>query len=192
MKKQFLLIAALLCTMFTNAQTLEDMKNSETMTWYGIDFTVAKLQNFGSFMTDNSVKFGLPRWTMHPFGEDDLKKFKGKYDKKTIVIFDAQAAKRNKERDYAAQMTTEAYELNMDSLQNVVSQYEMKGTGYGLMYIVESFEYRKKKSNVWVVYINEADKKIIDARKVTKETYGDWFEGIIEATQQGGKYKSSK
>lgn len=189
MKKQFVIILALICcSLFTNAQSLKAMAESETMTWYGIDFTVARFQNFGAYLSDKTVKTGLPRWSMHPFGADDLATFKKKYKKEKITVADAQAATRNKEQDYTGHMTTSEYELNMDSLKNVIAAYEMKGTGYGLLFIVESFEYTKKKTNIWAVYINEADKTVIDAKKVTKETFGDWFVGVTETVQQGAKY----
>ena len=189
MKKQFVIILALIfSSFFTHAQSLKAMAESEMMTWYGIDFTTARFQNFGAYLSDKTVKTGLPRWSMHPFGADDLATFKKKYKKDKIAVADAQAATRNKEQDYTAQMTTGAHELNMDSLKTVVAQYEMKGTGYGLLFIVESFEYTKKKTNIWAVYINEADKTIIDAKKVTKETFGDWFVGVTETVQQGAKY----
>ena len=192
MKKQLLLVLTLAfisCSSF--AQTLKDMSAAESMTWYGIDFTAARFQNFGAYMSDKAVKTGLPRWSMHPFGNDDLDKFRKKFKKSEIKVEDKVTATHNKENDYTTQMTTEAYEMTMDDLKQVVSGYEISGEGYGLMFIVESFEYKAKKSNVWAVYINKTDKSVIDAKKVTTETYGDWYEGMLNTVQQGAKYLKS-
>lgn len=38
---------------------------------------------------------------------------------------------------------------------------------------------------------DKADKSVIDAKKVTTETYGDWYEGMMNTVQQSAKYLKS-
>lgn len=190
MTKQFLLTLCMVCAgLFTQAQTVDAVKSSETLTFYGIDFTEARFLNFGAYMKDKQVKNGLARWSMHPFGGDDLKTWSKKYKKDKFIVNDAQSAKRNADMNYDEHTGTDPFEMSEDDVKAVVAQYDIEGTGYGLLYVVESFDYLKTKpASIWVVFINQKDKSVIGMKKFTNDTYGDWLEATRLTLKQSSRY----
>lgn len=192
MKKGLVLIALLLLSAIcTDAQTLADVKKSESLTWYGIDFSEARFLNFGAYVSDKSVKKSLPQWSYHPFGADDIEKWKKKYKKDKLVVDIKQSGKRNDSTDFDKHMSTEPFSMNIEDIKKIVAEYDIKGDGYGLLYIVESFQNSGKTSNIWSVFINQSDKTVIDAQRFTNETYGLWTEAIDHTIKQSAKQLSS-
>lgn len=189
MTKQILFAVVLMCTaFFTHAQTLADVKQSESITWYGIDYSQTHFLNFGAYMSDGTVRKGLNRWSYNPFGGDDMDTWKKKYKKETLKVDNKISAQRNKDTKYDEHMGTEPFEMSMDDVKKVVSEYDISGDGYGVLYIVESFDnVSSKKAQVWAVFINEKDKTVIDAQKTMTETYGDWALAVTNTLKQSAK-----
>lgn len=188
MKRKILLALWLLMAVASQAQSLKEVENAETLTWYGIDFTQARFQNFGAYMNDATVKKNLPLWTMTPFGGDDLSRFKKKYSKKELLIENKQAATRNTGVNYDNHLSSDPHELDTEKIKAIVAEYDIQGNGYGLLFIVESFQNIGKKGSIWYAYINKADKSIIAAEKVTTETFGDWFESVNNTIKRSSRY----
>ena len=189
MIKNILFAVALTCAAFmTNAQTLADVKASESLTWYGIDYSQTRFLNFGAYMSDATVRKGLNRWSYNPFGGDDIATWTKKYKKGTLKVDNKISGQRNKDAKYDEHMGTEPFEMIMDDVKKLVSEYDIKGDGYGVLYVVESFDYiSSKKAQVWAVFINEKDKTVIDAQKTMTETYGDWALAVTNTLKQSAK-----
>lgn len=191
MKKIITGLYLVLSGFLAQAQTLADVKNSETITWYGIDYSQMRLHNFGAYMSDGTVKRSLPNWSFNPVSEADVKRLKGKYKKKEILIEVAESGKRNLAANYDKQLGDPDYQLTLDDIKKIVAEYDIKGEGYGLLFIAETFKnITGKPATMWAVFINKADKSVIDATKVNTETFGDWAEAVINTTKQSGKYMS--
>ncbi len=189
MTKNILLALVLVCAaLFTNAQSLVDVKQSPNLTWYGIDYSQTHFLNFGAYMSDGTVRKGLNRWSYNPFGGDDIATWTKKYKKETLKVDNKISAQRNKDTKYDEHMGTEPFEMTLDDVKKVVTEYDIQGDGYGILYIVESFDYiSSKKAKVWAVFINEKDKTIIDAQKTMTETYGDWALAVTNTLKQSAK-----
>lgn len=189
MKKLLTLALCLICTIGMQAQTLQDVANSESLTWYGVDLTETHFLNFGAYVNDETVHKNLPRWTFDPFWGDNVKHWKKKYKKKEIVVNLASSGQRNKNADYTPHLGTEPFEMSKEDLQKIVSAYETDASGYGLLFVPETYDFEKTKpAKVWAVFINNANKTIIDAEKFTIDTYGDWAEAIRLGVRQSAGY----
>lgn len=182
MRKVLALTLGLICaSIITKAQTLADVNASENVSWYGVDFTETRFMNFGAYVSDETVKRNLPRWSFYPFAESYYKSWKGKYKKDLKVKMD-NTDKINKDHNYTDQMTTENFELSLEDLQKIVNKHNIDGDGYGIMYIPETYDFiGTKPGKVWGVTFSEKDGKIIHAEKYTYDTYGDWAT-VIEHT----------
>lgn len=190
MNKRLLLTLCIICTtFFAHAQTVKDVADSESMTWYGIDYSETRFMNFGPYINEDIIKRSLPRWSFDPFGGDDIDRWKKKYKKDNLEVDIAKSGERNKNTEYAAHIGNDAFELTKDDLQEMVSAYDISGDGYGMLFVGESFDKSgTKEARMWVVLINKKDASIIDAEKFTIETYGDWSEGIRLGVKQSARY----
>lgn len=190
MAKQLLLTLCIVCAgLLTQAQSISSVKESKTLTFYGIDFSETRFLNFGAYLSDKQVKNGLARWSMHPFGGDDVRAWSKKYKKDKFIVNDAQSAERNAAVNYDERMGTKPFEMSEDDVKELVSQYDIEGNGYGLLYVVECFDNQKtKKGSIWVVFINQADRSIIGMKKFTNDTYGDWLEATRLTLKQSSRY----
>ena len=83
----------------------------------------------------------------------------------------------------------------------MVSEYNIKGNGYGLLFIVETFDSYALKIYVHVCYIRQNDKSIVSDRRYIGLTHGKGIEkfysyGIDQIIKQSGddllRYQHSK
>ncbi|HEY9178011.1 MAG TPA: hypothetical protein VIN07_09985 [Flavipsychrobacter sp.] len=191
MKKIITGLYLVLSGFLAQAQTLADVKNSETLTWYGIDYSQMRLHNFGAYMSDGTVKRSLPNWSFNPVSEPDIKRLKSKYKKETVLVDVAESGKRNMAANYDNQLGDPDYQLTMDDIKKIVSEYDINGEGYGLLFVAETFKYATgKPATMWAVFINKADKSVIDAKKVTTETFGEWSEAVLNTIKHSAKHMS--
>lgn len=189
MKKIITGLYLVLSGFLAQAQTLVDVKNSETLTWYGIDYSQMRLHGFGAYMGDAAVKKSLPNWSFNPVSEPDVKRLKSKYKKATVLVDVAESGKRNMVANYDEQSGDPDYQLTLDDVKKIVAEYDIKGEGYGLLFVAETFKYATgKPATMWAVFINKSDKTVIDAKKVTTETFGEWSEAVLNTIKHSAKY----
>ena len=191
MKKIITGLYLVLSGFLAQSQTLADVKNSETLTWYGIDYSQIRLHGFGAYMNDGTVKKNLPNWSFNPVSEADIKRLKSKYKKKEILIEVGESGKRNLAANYDNKLGDPEYQLTLDDIKKIVAEYDIKGEGYAVLFIAETFKYATgKPATMWAVFINKADKSVIDATRVNTETFGEWSEAVINTTKQSAKFMS--
>lgn len=151
-----------------NSQTIMDVARSKEITWYGIDFSKAKFIGFEKEITPSLLKDELiPQWARLT----EETNFDAKYKTKVTKVSDT-AVKRNIAVNKENLMTGNFYEIHPDSITAVLSNYKITGTGYGFIYIVESFEKTTDKVYIYVCFFNEIDKKIISMRRYIGKASG--------------------
>lgn len=170
MKKQtlFILFGLILCTI-AESQTIMDVARSKSITWYGIDFSVAKFIKFEDKISSNEIKNTLINNWLASTAKTD---FSHKYRIRDVIINTSTCARRNSEIDPMKIFSSTFYEINTEKIENIVKQYETSGTGYGFLFIVESFERSTDKVYIYVCYFNEMNKKIISLRRYIGEGFG--------------------
>ena len=129
-----LLIYVLCFQSVIKAQTLNDVAHSKEITWYGIDFSCARFQNFDDkfkteFLKDSLLNF----WSMNPLYSGDKNFIRLRYDKDQIGINVRNSRKRNREINYDNLFTNLTNEIDADTVREIVSEYDLKGTGFGVL-----------------------------------------------------------
>ncbi|MBZ0098891.1 MAG: hypothetical protein K8F30_07390 [Taibaiella sp.] len=191
MKKIILGLYLTISAIAVQAQTLADVKKAETITWYGIDYSQARFHNFGAYLNDGGVKRNLPNWSFNPVSEADIKRLKSKYKKKEIKVDVAESGKRNLAANYDEHLGDPDYQLSLDDIKKIVSEYDINGEGYGLLLVAETFKYATgKPATMWAVFINNADKSVIDAVEVSTETFGEWSEAVLNTIAKSARHMS--
>jgi len=163
-------------TFYIQAQTLTDVARNSSLTWYGIDYTLAKFINFSSTQhIDESV--------------ESLKTFTKKKFKKPEMDYDlAYCHLRNSKIDSNDLVHYGSYEIDAEKVKQVVNDYNISGQGYGMLYVVESFENTREKAYVWIVYFNKSDKKIISLTRYVGEYQNNvWKDAVVRIIRRSGK-----
>jgi hypothetical protein len=175
MKNIFLFLIALLPVM-VSGQSLEELDQSNSITWFGIDFSKAIFIGKYDFKSPYELKDKLiPEWNQLILREPekyDIGMYFGKseVEKDLGDVFDRNS--KIDESEIIVGMEGYEYALNEEIIQQVVSEYKTEYTGYGLVFIVESFNKTFEKGTVWVTFFHIPTKQVVLTKKMTAEPMG--------------------
>ncbi len=174
-----------------NAQSLTDVARSKELTWYGVDFTLVKFIGFSQAELFEKIPSG---WTYTTFPDNaniqpaqlqeqyppvpqsnlSSNTIRRYYGKKKLYDDGTETSKRNDSVLCRSRIVNNAYFLNIEGIRNVVREYKFKGSGYGVLLIVESIEKVSKGAFIWVVYINNSNGEIISSKR-----YNGFFKSVL-------------
>ncbi len=179
--KGFSLVFLAILSSGLSAQTVMDVARSKSITWYGIDFSKARFIGFESYITPEMLKDELIKnWADHTAQTN----FSSKYSIDNVAVETSTADEHNADIDKTKLLTNAYYELNTATITDLVSGYKTSGTGFGFVFIVESFEKSTEKVFIYVCYFKESDRGIISMRRYTGKAFGigleNHYEGAIK------------
>lgn len=157
----------LLISFLVNAsfgQTLTDVARSKELTWYGIDFTQSRFIGFKTTELNNT---NLQDWGYTLLTESEVNMIRSSFGKKFLEIETSTAQTRNSALDCKELTVDFTYGIDIEKIKKAISEYKINGTGYGVIFIVESVEKVSNSIFIWVVYINNSTGQIISARRYT-------------------------
>jgi len=164
MKKHFLFLIAIICGAVLNAQDAGMVWGSQTMTWFGVDFTKAKmigLEESPHKIRDEYFK----AWNDVTIEMDFAKMFM----KNSVAKDPNGVTKANLARETETLTAPEGVELTKETLEGMVKQMGTgsKKVGLGLVFIAESFNKPAAVATVHVVFFDIATRKIVWLKKMT-------------------------
>jgi len=174
MKTKSLIIVVLIFTFFSGAMQAQDKKKAEAeknITWYGIDFTLARftlVTEDPAAIVSTSLK-AINTLILAEPEKYDLKKFFSKSEVTPDVDI---VNERNSKIDPAILIVPDKYTITPEDVKKVISNYDTKGkTGTGLVFVAENLNKIEQTGSYYVVFFDMAGKEIIDMEhKVGKAT----------------------
>ncbi len=179
-KTVIVLLAVLIIFESAWAQSLTDVARSKELTWYGVDFSIARFIGF----SNNELSDKIPRswyysfsdnenmarptssqFPMQEFSGGNINMIKHYYGKKKLFKETANSVLRNDSVQCKLRITNIAYFLDIEKIKKVVEEYKIDGNGFGVLLIAESIEKVSKNIFIWVVYINNSTGKIISSKR---------------------------
>lgn len=165
--------AALLCLLVISVFAFSQSISGPSMTFYGIDFTKARMIGEG-FNNPNDIKDRMfDSWNGLFRTEPD------KYDlykafKKEKITFDFTNVERvNKTVDPQKMVTNNEYSISPSEAESVLDKYTpSEKSGLGCVFVVESFDKTKVLGSLYVLFFNTATKKIILCERMECEPRG--------------------
>jgi hypothetical protein len=159
--------AALLCLLVISVFAFSQSISGPSMTFYGIDFTKARMIGEG-FYNPNDIKDRLfDSWNGLFRTEPD------KYDlykafKKEKVTFDFTNVERvNKTVNPQKMVSNSEYSISPSEAASVLDKYTPSDiSGLGCVFVVESFDKTKALGFIYVIFFNTATKKVILCEKM--------------------------
>lgn len=176
-----------------SSQSLEDVARAKEITWYGIDFSETRFVNFDNELSVNSLTDSLiSRWSLYPLSPEKNAAICKMYLKNSLKLNDRSSHMRNISIDYSNRLVNSNYNLDDEAVRNIISKYDVNGTGYGLLLVVEEFEKNSNRAYIWVVFIDNTSKKLLAIRRyICDSKNGDienrWLSAIDLALRYGGK-----
>ncbi len=168
-------------------------QNKPTVTWFGVDFTKAKMIGKKGFREPKTIQsYYLRKWNEEILRQDG--KFNLKiYAKKGKVLTNLDVVNAQNDKVDADQLViSEKYSITEGDVQSVVSNYVGKGSGNGIVMVVESFNKKKKKAYIYPVLFDIASGNIIKMKKQKGKAGGMgfrnyWIGAIFHVMRKGIK-----
>ncbi len=179
LKLFFFLIVSANATLF--AQSVQDVFSAKQMTWYGLDFSMAKFVGAFSDVSYAYDKAGweikgryFPEWNNVVINERDKYNLKEFYRKETVKYDPTAIESVNNKVNPDSMMSWNAPPSLTDfQLQEEVSRYDRTNKqGLGLVYIVELFDKTQKMAIIHVTFFDMATGKILYTKQIAAEPGG--------------------
>ena len=168
MKKNLLLLAAIVGVIASNAQSAQLVFGSPTIAWFGLDFTKAKMVGW----TDSPHKIRDEYFSAWNASVDmDLSKT---FQKKAAYKDPNGINKANLARETETLVSTDEKEMSAENIAEMVKQMPagQKKEGLGVVFIVQGFNKILDVATVHVTFFDIASRKVLWTKKVTGKPSG--------------------
>jgi hypothetical protein len=170
MKKNALLLLAVVLTLTLNAQDTKKVFGSPTLVWYGIDFTLAKMVGFGD---ESPTK--IKDECFKPWNEVTIDMDLAKVFQKNGIIKDLTGInKQNLARETSDLKSNDEVKLTNEVIADRVKGLVLgqKKEGLGAFMIVESFNKTSGYATVHVVFFDIASRQVLWLKKLSAKSGG--------------------
>lgn len=172
--KTFIQVVALTLIFGLNAfaQNREKALNESNMTWYGVDFSLAKFTMIIDDPEDIVDRYldAINQLVPNEPEKYDLKEY---FNKSEVTIDLNEVAERNSNIDPDALVIDEKHEISLDDVKAVIKSYNTQDhSGMGLVFIAENLNKSSQTGSYYVCFFDNSTKEIIDARRMTGKATG--------------------
>lgn len=192
MRKIVLSIVFVISVFALSAQNVAKVKDTKEVTWFGVDFTQAKM--VGSETEDFTnpkaiVDKHFEGWNLLFLNE--VKKYNlERTFRKKVRNKVSQVTELNKAVDPAQLVTYDHNRLNPKDIEAIVAQYKNEEGGMGLTFAVENFEKAKSTVRFYVVFFDIATGEVLLSEYVESKAIGGitfknyWASGFYYAMRR--------
>ena len=155
-------------------QNREAVLSEQSLTWLGIDYTLAKF----SFIDENPVivKDSFSAINKAVMSDEDKYNIRKYFNKKTVVFDPDIINSNNGKIDPEGIKIGSSYTLQCNSVRKLISSYNTKGKqGLGLVFVAENMNKSSVSGSYYVCFIDLNTKKIIDSSRVVGKAGGAGF-----------------
>ena len=188
--KIFVIVLILIISKFANAQSVADVFNSNTLTWYGLDFSHARfIGDFGPIVGKNGnvLRDGFfSPWNSTVIKEIKKYDFAKYYDKDSFDTNLGDVETINSKVDASnIIVSTPPTPFTESILQNEVNKYAKGKSGLGLVYIIEVFNKAAVSGIINVVFFDKSSGKILLTKRIQSKPAGFgvknyWLKSVLE------------
>jgi len=197
MKKTFFFsIIAMLSVTFGSAQTMDDVYEAESITWFGLDYKNAYFISSADFPDPYALKSKFSAWNDLIVMEHDKYNLDRFFNTDIVVHLDMME-KRNEKIRLKDRITNDDFlssHLEYENIQEIVNTYNLEGEepGIGLVFIVESLSKPNVKGAYWVTFFDIKSKKVISSERYLGKPGGFglrnyWAKSYYNVMMEAGK-----
>ncbi len=151
------------------------VKNEKSITWYGIDFALARftLVTEDPAVIVNQYLKAINAIILAEPEKYDLRKF---FLKDEVTSDLVQVEEKNTKIDPASLVIADKHEISLDDVKKEIKSYNTGGkTGMGLVFIAENLNKTTQTGSYYVCFFDLATKEIIDAKTISAKAAGFGF-----------------
>ena len=182
--KKFITVLLMFCALGLQAQHRERIEAAPSFTWFGLDFTQARMVGSDADFSDRAkiVSSFFDQWNQLILNEPEKYNLEATFNKR-IVNDIAIASKRNAGVDYLKLLADKPNAVTLDDISNVVAGYKGE-EGIGLLFVVENFDKPAVKVRFWVVLFDVKTHEVLLAKQTENKLGGGigfrnyWASGI--------------
>ncbi|MBY0426447.1 MAG: hypothetical protein K2Q22_12475 [Cytophagales bacterium] len=165
----------------SQAQTKSDIFKANEITWYGVDFTKAKLVGSFSQISNAGTKDGddikikyFPGWNNVIVSEPKKYTLEKFFHVNYVPVNMELVSKFNSDVDGSKLISINSVSnsLSDQDLQNVSRNYANKGKGIGVLFVVELFDKYQEMGVIDVVYFQESTGNVLLTKRLTGKAQG--------------------
>jgi hypothetical protein len=176
MKTKLTLISLIFMGNLILAQSKHDALFSDTITWYGLDFSEARFVDEFAFKSADELKSVLfIKWNRTIVAEPDKYNISKFFNIPVVRTELGEVYNRNEKVDTSKiilDIHQMDYALTDEKVKTIISQYEVSGEGYGLVFIIENFCKLNSKGSMWVTYFHIPTKQVVFAKRMVGDAGG--------------------
>lgn len=186
-------------TINIQAQVAKADFDKAEVVWYGLDFTQAKMVGSAGFTQPEVIRNDyFEKWNSLVLVEADKYNIKGALQKSDMK-YDVEMIKPlNSNVDYTKLVQDKTHTLTKEDVEKAVKRYKTDQTsGYGVVFVVESFDKIQEKGFVWATIFDAKTKKVLVTEKLEAAPGGfglrNYWASVIAKviiTIKNVKYKS--
>lgn len=145
--------------------------------WYGLDFTKARMIGSEGFTDPQAIQRDyFQKWNGLIVTEADKYDIKGAFKKDNIDINLDPVNALNAKVDASTLVINKSYGITKEDVQNAVSAYKTdQPDGYGICFVVESFDKMQENAFVWVTVFDAKTKKVVVTERLSGKANGFGF-----------------
>jgi hypothetical protein len=172
----FSIVVLMACfSMVLQAQDKAKAKSEKSITWYGVDFTLAKftlvteepsvivnqyLKAINTLIQTEQEKFDLKKW----------------FDKSEVVYELDQVNEKNAKINPDGLVIGDEHKITPDDVKRVLAGYKTQGKpGLGLIMVAENLSKVKQIGSFYVCFFDQSSKEIIDLERFEAKAAGFGF-----------------
>ncbi|MFH1121869.1 MAG: hypothetical protein V1775_18770 [Bacteroidota bacterium] len=182
--KKYIVVFFLFLAYGLQAQNREKIDAAPSFTWYGLDFTQARLVGSDADFTDRAkiVSHFFDQWNQLILGEPEKYNLEGTFNKHIINNI-AIASRRNAGVDYLKLLADKPNAVSPEDIDAIVKHYS-GDEGIGLLFVIENFDKPAVKVRFWVVLFDVKTHKVLMAKQTENKVGGGigfknyWASGI--------------
>jgi hypothetical protein len=182
--KKYIVVFLLFAALGLQAQNRERIEAAPSFTWYGLDFTQARMVGSDADFSDRAkiVSSFFDQWNQLILNEPEKYNLEATFNKR-ITNDIATASQRNAGVDYLKLLADKPNTVSREEISNVVKNY--KGDeGIGLLFVIENFDKPAVKVRFWVVLFDVKTHEVLMAKQTENKLGGGigfrnyWASGI--------------
>jgi len=182
--KKCIVVFLLFATLGLQAQNRERIEAAPSFTWYGLDFTQARMVGSDVDFSDRAkiVSSFFDQWNQLILNEPEKFNLEATFNKR-ITNNISIASQRNAGVDYLKLLADKPNTVTLEDVNGVVKNYS-GDEGIGLLFVIENFDKPAVKVRFWVVLFDVKTHEVLMAKQTENKLGGGigfrnyWASGI--------------
>jgi len=182
--KKYIVVFLLFAALGLQAQNRDRIEAAPSFTWYGLDFTQARMVGSDVDFSDRAkiVSSFFDQWNQLILNESEKFNLEATFNKHIINNISI-TSKRNAGVDYLKLLADKPNTVTLEDVNGVVKNYT-GDEGIGLLFVIENFDKPAVKVRFWVVLFDVKTHEVLMAKQTENKLGGGigfrnyWASGI--------------